>query len=239
MTHDTDPGYAAAMLPSPGGRAAVPPPQRGPGGVKVSEPESIEAPIRAAFDAQDYERAATLAVERYGQELLGFLVGHLRDADAASDVFQQWSEVFWRTLPSFEWRCSLRTWAYKLARRTAGHYKQREHKHGAGAQGLTHLSHLSVAVERVRTATVAFKRTDVKDRFQQLREQLPEEDQTVLMLRIDRGLSWRDLAEVMLGDEATPTDDQLATEAARLRKRFQLAKERLREMAEKAGLLEP
>jgi hypothetical protein len=42
----------------------------------------------------------------------------------------------------------------------------------------------------------------------------------------------------MLGDEAAPSDEQLATEAARLRKRFQLAKEKLREMAEKEGLLE-
>ena len=127
----------------------------------MSQPESTEASIRAATDTKDFERAATLAVERYGQELLGFLVAHMRDADAGSDVFQLWSEELWRSLPSFEWRCTLRTWAYKLARRTAGRYRQREHKH-AQAQGLTHLSRLSVAVERVRTATVAFKRTETK-----------------------------------------------------------------------------
>lgn len=209
------------------------------GGTNIGdERDATEELIRAAFDAQDFERAATLAVERYGAELLGFLVGHMRDADAAGDVFQQWSELFWRTLPSFEWRCSVRTWAYKLARRTAGHYRKREHKHGGG-QGLTNLSRLSIAVERVRTATVAYKRTDVKDRFQQLREQLDEEDQTLLMLRVDRGLSWLELAEVMLGEEATPSEEQLKTEAARLRKRFQHAKDTLRKMAEEAGLLEP
>jgi hypothetical protein len=73
---------------------------------------------------------------------------------------------------------SVRTWAYKLARRTASQYRRREHKHDGG-QGLTHLSRLSVAVERVRTATVAYKRSDVKDRFQELREQLSEEDLAV------------------------------------------------------------
>lgn len=199
--------------------------------------EGNEAPIRAAFDAQDFERAATLAVELYGKELIGFLVGHMRDADVAADVFQLWSELFWRTLPSFEWRCSVRTWAYKLVRRTAGQYRRRELRHDGG-QGLTHPSRLSIAVERVRTATVAYRRTGVKDRFQELREQLSEEDQTVLMLRVDRGLSWLELAEIMLGDEAAPSDEQLKTEAARLRKRFQHAKERLRQMAEAAGLLE-
>ena len=43
----------------------------------------------------------------------------------------------------------------------------------------------------------------------------------------------------MLGDETSPTEKQLTTEAARLRKRFQVAKERLRAIAEEAGLLEP
>jgi RNA polymerase sigma-70 factor (ECF subfamily) len=79
----------------------------------------------------------------------------------------------------------------------------------------------------------------VKDRFQQLREQLPEDDQTLLVLRVDRGLSWLELAEVMLGDDAPASDEQLKTEAARLRQRFQAAKHRLRKLVEEAGLLEP
>jgi RNA polymerase sigma-70 factor (ECF subfamily) len=131
----------------------------------------------------------------------------------------------------------VRTWAYTLARRTAGHYRRRERRNDAG-QPLTQLSRLSVAVERVRTATLAYRRTDVKDRFQELREQLAEEDQTVLILRIDRGLSWLELAQIMLGEETTPSEEQLKPEAARLRKRFQHAKERLRQLAEEAGLLE-
>ncbi|MGD8863761.1 MAG: sigma-70 family RNA polymerase sigma factor [Myxococcales bacterium] len=199
------------------------------------EREAIEAQIRTAFDARDFERAATLAIEHYGPELLGFLVSHMGDADAAGDVFAQFSEDFWKTLPRFEWRCSVRTWAYKLARRAASQHRRREHKHDRNAP-LTGASRLSQAVERVRTATVAYRRTDVKDRFQALRARLPEEDQTVLILRVDRRLSWLELAEVFLGDE-TIEPDALKKEAARLRKRFQLAKDRLKKMAEEEGLL--
>ena len=199
--------------------------------------EVTETLIREACDACDYERATTLVVEHFGAELLGFLVAHMRDADAAAEVFQLWSEAFWRALPSFEWRCSVRTWAYKLGRRAASQYRRRERKHDA-ARPIAELSQLSLAVERVRTGTLAYRRTDVKDQFQELRAQLSEEDQTVLILRVDRGLSWLELAEVMLGEDAAPTDEQLKTEAARLRKRFQHAKERLRKMAEEAGLLE-
>lgn len=204
------------------------------------EREALEQRIRQAFEAGDHERAATLTIEAYGGEILGFLAAHLGDADEAGEVFAQFSEDFWKTLPSFQWRCSARTWAYKLARRAASHQRRREKKHGRN-QPLTGASRLSQAVARVRTATVAYKRTDVKDRFQALREQLPAEDQTVLILRVDRGLSWLELAEVMLGegadDGAAPSDEDLKKEAARLRKRFQIAKDRLKEMARAEGLL--
>jgi RNA polymerase sigma-70 factor (ECF subfamily) len=197
-----------------------------------------EISIREAFDAPGYERAATLTIEHYGPELLGFLISHFRDEEAASEVFAEFSEAFWKALPSFEWRCSVRTFAYKLARRTAGHYRKRARRRDR-AHVPSELSQLSAAVDRVRTATVAYKRTDVKDRFQQLRAELSEEDQTLLVLRVDRGLSWLELAEVMSADEGAPDPERLKTEAARLRKRFQLAKERLRQLILEAGLLEP
>lgn len=153
-----------------------------------------------------------------------------------SELFGQFSEDFWRSWHRFEWRCSVRTWAYKLARRAAIHHLGRERRYEQQVQPLG--SQLSLAVERVRTATVAYQRTDVKDRFQQLRAQLPEEDQALLILRVDRDLSWLELAEIMLGPERDLGSEQLKTEAARLRKRFQLAKNRLRELVEEAGLLD-
>jgi len=61
----------------------------------------------------------------------------------------------------------------------------------------------------------------------------------LLMLRVDRGLSWLELAEVMFSGEAALGDEERKTEAARLRKRFQHAKDRLRKLAQEAGLLDP
>lgn len=199
--------------------------------------EAIETAIRTAFDARDYERAATLTIEHYGTELFGFLVSHMRDANDAAEAFGDLGEQLWKTLPSFEWRCSMRTWAYLLARRAANQHRKRERKHAAD-RPLTQLSRLSMAVQRVRTATVAYERTDVKDRFRELREKLDPEDQMLLILRVDRGLSWLELAEVMLGDDVARTEEALKGEATRLRKRFQRAKEQLRKLVEEAGLLE-
>jgi len=200
------------------------------------ERTAIETLIRAAWDAGDHERAAALAIEHYGPELLGFLINLTRDSDVADELFGQFSESFWRSWQRFEWRCSVRTWAYKLVRRTATRQLKHDRQHKEVAVPLG--SVLSLAVERVRTATMAYQRTNVKDRFQELRAQLPDDDQALLILRVDRDLSWLELAEIMLGAEHDPGADQLKTEAARLRKRFQLAKARLRELVEEAGLLD-
>ena len=70
----------------------------------------------------------------------------------------------------------------------------------------------------------------------QLREELPAEDQALLILRVDKQLDWNELAQVLSEDELA--GDALRRESARLRKRFQMIKERLRKRAEEEGLLE-
>jgi RNA polymerase sigma-70 factor (ECF subfamily) len=127
---------------------------------------------------------------------------------------------------------------YLLARRALSRERRDARKRNQRETELSRASALPEAVARARTQTAAHFRTAVKDQFQSLRAELSEEDQIVLVLRVDRGLSWNELAEVMLGRDETPTPQQLATEAARLRKRFQLAKEQLRKRAEEVGLVE-
>jgi len=201
-------------------------------------PDRSELAVRAAFDQGAHDLAATQAIELYGHEIFSFIGSQLREAHAASDAFSDFSELFWRTLPRFEWRCSLRTWMYLLARRALSRERRDARKRNRHETELSRASALPEAVVRARTQTAAHLRTAVKDQFQSLRAELSEEDQIVLVLRVDRGLSWNELAEVMLGAEEAPTAAQLTTEAARLRKRFQLAKEHLRKRAEEAGLVE-
>ena len=201
-------------------------------------PDRTEQAIRAAFEAGAHDQAATLAIELYGHEIFSFIGSQLREPHAAGDAFSDFSELFWRTLPRFEWRCSLRTWMYLLARRALSRERRDARKRIQHETELTKASLLPEAVERVRTQTALHMRTAIKDRFQSLRAELPEEDQIVLVLRVDRGLSWLELAEVMLSSDAPSTQAQLATEAARLRKRFQLAKAQLRKRAEETGLVQ-
>ena len=87
-----------------------------------------------------------------------------------------------------------------------------------------------------RTSTAAFQQTDVKDGFRELRNELPEDDRMVLILRVDRGLDWNEAAQVMAG-EATMDGPDLARASARLRKQFERIKQRIRTLAEQRGLL--
>jgi RNA polymerase sigma-70 factor (ECF subfamily) len=196
--------------------------------------ESIEPELAALVRERAFDRVATQALDQYGAELYGFLVSLVGNEADAAEVFAQVSEDFWRGLPSFASRCSMRTWLYVLARNAAARFRRSPWNHSARRTGDARLDDF---VASARTRTQPWLRTDVKDRFRALRESLDPDDRALLILRVDRALAWQDIARVMLGDEVVGEEAQ-EREVARLTKRFQLLKEDLRRRAEEAGLIE-
>ena len=63
-----------------------------------------------------------------------------------------------------------------------------------------------------------------------VRAELPEQDRTLLALRLDRALGWRGI-EAILQSAGEPAS------AAALRKRYERLRERLKELLEARGLL--
>jgi RNA polymerase sigma-70 factor (ECF subfamily) len=195
--------------------------------------EAAEREARALCDAGDHAAAATLVLQAYGPELFGFLSALHADADDAADVFSETSLAIWRGLPGLAWRSSARTWAYTIARHAS-------HRFRTSARREVRLDDASVAsrlAHQIRTATQPFLRTEVKSKFAELRRSLSVEDQELLILRVDRGLAWSDLAQTLAGDGATLDAAALTRESARLRKRFQALRERLLELGRREGLL--
>jgi RNA polymerase sigma-70 factor (ECF subfamily) len=195
-----------------------------------------DAAIRRAFDAGDLELAATRALEAHGSEILSFLVARLRSMSEGQEAFSMFAEDLWRGLPAFGWRCSIRTWTYALARNAANRHVAVAQRRPERNLALSQAGSVSQAVERVRSATQIHQRTDVKDRVRALREQLEPDDQMLLLLRVDRDLSWRDTAIAMCSEQELD-DAAIEREAAKLRKRFERVKADLRRMAQEAGLL--
>jgi RNA polymerase sigma-70 factor (ECF subfamily) len=197
----------------------------------------VDEVVRAALATGDAQKAATAAIEAYGGEILSFLCARLRSQSDGAEAFSMFAEDFWKGLPGFAFRCNLRTWLYTIARNAANRYAvSPQHKRGRNLT-LTGNAPLSQLIEHARSATAIHMRTDVKDRMRALREQLDVEDQTLLILHIDRALPWRDLALVMRGEEAALDGEELEREAARLRKRFERVKAQLKELAIKEGIV--
>ena len=194
------------------------------------ERRELEQTIREACQRQDWQAAATHALRGYGPEVLGFLVGLESSEQRGREVFSTFCEDLWRGLPGFGWDCSLRTWLYCVARHACFREKRAERRRPYGMP-LSKAPAVAEVAWQVRSGTHTFQRTEVKERVRRLREALPDSDRMLLILRVDREMSWRDLARVVLGGSPSPVE--LEREAVRLRKRFQLVKERLR-----AGLRE-
>jgi RNA polymerase sigma-70 factor (ECF subfamily) len=202
-----------------------------------------DALIRAKCEGGEVDAAATLLLEAHGREVMLFLVNRTDDQQLASDAFAQFAEDLWRGLPSFAQRGSLRSWVFTLAHHALmrlGRVRQRDgrrHVHAFATSGAFELA------QRMRTETLPYLRSDVREGVARLRARLSDEDQLLLELRVGRRFSWKDIARITLGgpEDVQHAQDvppaELEREAARLRKRFELVKKQLRSWAEREGLV--
>jgi RNA polymerase sigma-70 factor (ECF subfamily) len=194
--------------------------------------EQLEARLAKLCAERDYNAAASLAIQSYGPEIFGFLRATV-GSDDPSEAFSDFAEGLWKGLPTFAWNSKLRTWAYGIARNVArGRRRERARRERRAAADASMVEDIA---QKVRTDTLSILRTEKRTRLQALRDALRPEDRMLLVLRVDRGLPWNDLARVF----SDRSDDAgIAREAARLRKRYQIVRERLREMARAEGLIE-
>lgn len=200
--------------------------------------QDIEAPLAERLSAGDRDGVATGLLAAYGAEIYSFLHAVHRDGDDTDEVFSLFAEALWKALPTFENKSTLRTFAYAIARRVSMRYRRDAARRRKRFDTLES-SALGEIVAEVRARTATFMRTQTRSRIAALRASLPEEDQELLMLRVDRKLPWDELVVVLRGEDEPPlSESEHRREAARLRKRFQLLKDKLREMARREGLLD-
>jgi len=95
---------------------------------------------------------------------------------------------------------------------------------------------LSEIIDEVRTQTAEYLRDEAKDRLRVLRDNLTPDEQAILTLRLDRGLCWAEIAEIM-SDSAADDEKERKRSEAGVRKQFERLKDRLRELAKREGLL--
>lgn len=174
--------------------------------------------VRAVLLADGQTAAAGLIIRELGAELLGYLWVAARSWGDGDDLFSEVCERIWRGLPGFRFDSSVRTWAHAVARNRVrdGYARARRHANTAPME-------LSDEVAEVRSTTIECLKPETRQRLEQLRQLLDEDDRTLLLLRVDRQMAWLDIARVMVDGE-----EPLDRTAARLRKRFERVKQRLR-----------
>jgi RNA polymerase sigma-70 factor (ECF subfamily) len=126
-------------------------------------------------------------------------------------------------LPAFRGESSARTWLYAVARNEARQWMRTTRRR---RQLLTPLEDHPSAVDRPASA-----RTDPRaaDRIAALRARLSTEDRSLLILRIDRGFAYTDIARI---GKPRASPEVIGREAARLRQRVHEIKKRLRRWSE-------
>ena len=180
--------------------------------------------MKSALAAGDPGGAAALVVRELGPGLLGYLVAVLGTESDGREVFGEVVEELLTSIARFRGESKVKTWTYRIAWRTAMHWRQ------TPARRLTRRLHsleASGIAEVVRSMTAPHQQTGAKDWLREVRAELTPEEQSLLVLRVDRDLSWAEVADVMGEGDAT-----------RLRKRFERIKERLRERAVRDGILD-
>jgi RNA polymerase sigma-70 factor, ECF subfamily len=174
--------------------------------------------VRDVLANEGATAAATLIIRTYGPDLLGYLWMAASSWGDGDELFSEVCVRIWRALPAFRFECSVRAWVHVIARNRvrAGFDRAQRRSHAVPVE-------LAEEIAAAKTTTIDALKDATRRRLERLRETLDEDDRTLLLLRVDRELPWRDIAHVM-SEPGEPLDRA----ASRLRKRFERVKQRLR-----------
>jgi len=189
--------------------------------------QDLDARVRRLLADGDVAAASELAVRELGPVALRFVRSAVRDEELAADAFSEFAEDLWMGLPAFRGDSSLRTWAFRVAWNAILRVRN-----DAWQRRRTPLSRgrASELAEQLRTRTPVVLERQARA-LAALRSKLTVEEQSLLALRVDQGLPWAEVAEVIAADGKPVQVDALM-------KRFQRLKERIALLAREDGLVE-
>jgi RNA polymerase sigma-70 factor (ECF subfamily) len=189
--------------------------------------EELEARVRELLARGEDDAAATAVLDAFGPELHRYLRSVLRDEDDANDALSIVFERIWRGLRRLRSGSSLRPWVYRIAFNAALNLRDEAWRRRARRLVTGEASRLAASMRRSSAA----REERQADALAELRRELSSEDQSLLNLRLDQGLSWSEIAEVFSGE-----GDPVRPNA--LMKRYERLRERLGALARERGLID-
>lgn len=132
------------------------------------------------------------AAETFGAALERLARGYEADPDRRRDLLQDVHLALWRSLASFDERCSVRTWVYRVAHNVAASHVVREHRlNSRTLVGLDVLDTLPGGEDRELVAD----RRQALDTLLQLIQRLKPLDRQVILSYLE-GLDAASIAEI-------------------------------------------
>jgi RNA polymerase sigma-70 factor (ECF subfamily) len=178
---------------------------------------SFEAEVHELTLAGEHRRAAERLLARLSSELRAFLHRLLGVATLTDEALGATCEQLSRGLPSFRWESSVRAWSYIVARREAKRCRARHARRDAACTKLVNANDKAHVAPEVPTLPSA--PSGHRDTLDGLRVSLSDDDRDLLVLRIERGLVWEEIAAAFL-EEHEMEPQAVQREAARLHQRF-------------------
>lgn len=177
---------------------------------------AADGAIERALAAGDTLGAARLTFDAYGSAVLSFLLALLGEQTATQAALAHFGDQLWRGRETgADDGYSVRCWVYRLAWKSALRVLNGE---------LPASPSPGAARDAARTESSEHTRLDPR----LLRDFLASDEQMLLILRVDRGLAYGELARVVHGPLSGP---QLASASEALKQRFQIVKAELRKWA--------
>ena len=132
------------------------------------------------------------AVRSHGSALDRLVCAYEADPDRRRDLLQDVHLALWRSLESFDGRCSLRTWIYRVAHNVAASHVARDRR--AKAAQLVSIDEVDVADARDDAEAIA-DRIIALDRLMLLVRDLKPLDRQVVLLFLE-GIDAGGIAEI-------------------------------------------
>lgn len=134
------------------------------------------------------------------------------NAERRRDLLQDMHVALWRSLASFDGRCSMRTWVYRVAHNVAASYIDRERRGRVGSVSVDDIEHLP----ETRSLSADIEQSDAIEKLNALIRKLAATDRQVLTLYLE------DLDAAAIAEITGLSPGAVATRISRLK--AQLAK---------------
>lgn len=135
---------------------------------------------------------------RYAKPLLGHLTGMTGDPEGAQDLLQETMIRVWKKIGAYEERGAFRAWVYRIATNLALTELRRGRYEKPGAE--------EAGKDRAWDGPTPEEEWERKDRARRLEDalrSLPDDQRAVMLLRVRREMSLREIGEVLAVPEGT------------------------------------